>query len=122
VNIGVRCAVSTRSIIELVFFNETVTDNCDGYVQVILEQSFPELTEEERLCGWFQKVSATAHTHCISMHALFDIFGDRIISIDIGPACLPSLNPCNFFFGGYLKNKVYNGIAPKWKKTERKYL
>jgi hypothetical protein len=37
------------------FFNETV--NYERYVQVILGQFYPELTEEERLYGWFQQDS-----------------------------------------------------------------
>jgi hypothetical protein len=43
-----------------VFFNETI--NCERYVQVILGQFFSELTQEERLYGWFQQDSATALT------------------------------------------------------------
>jgi hypothetical protein len=43
------------------FFKETI--NCERYVQVILGQFFPELTEEERLYGWFQQDSATAQLH-----------------------------------------------------------
>jgi hypothetical protein len=31
------------------------------YIQGILGQFFPELTEEEGLYGWFQQDSATAH-------------------------------------------------------------
>jgi hypothetical protein len=60
VKVGVWCAVSARRIVGPGLFNETI--NYERYVQVILGQSFPELTEEERLCGWFQQDSATAHT------------------------------------------------------------
>jgi hypothetical protein len=60
VKVGVWCAVSARRIVEAVIFNETI--NCKRYVQVILEQLFSELMKEERLCGWFQQDSATAHT------------------------------------------------------------
>jgi hypothetical protein len=42
------------------------------------------------------------------MQALFSIFGDRNISSDICPACLPDLKLCDFLFWGYLKDKVYN--------------
>jgi hypothetical protein len=42
--VGVRCAVSVRMMVGPVFFNETVT--CEGYVEVILGQFFPELPEE----------------------------------------------------------------------------
>jgi hypothetical protein len=48
VKVGVWCAVSARRIVGPVIFNET--NNCEGYVQVILRQFLPELTAEERLC------------------------------------------------------------------------
>jgi hypothetical protein len=51
---------------------------------------------------------ATAHTASMSMQALSSVFGDRIISSGIWPACLPDLNPSDFFFWGRLKNKFYN--------------
>jgi hypothetical protein len=103
VKFGVWCVVSAR-IVGLVFFNETV--NCKRYVQVILGYFFPELTEEERLYGLFQKDSATPHTVCTSMQALFDAFGDRLISSGIWPARSPDYNPCVFFFWGCLKGKI----------------
>jgi hypothetical protein len=40
----------------------------------------------------------------MSAQALSDIFRHSSIC----PAHLPSLNPCDFFFWGYLKDKVYN--------------
>jgi hypothetical protein len=54
-----------RRIARSVFFNGTVT--CERYALVILEQFFPELTEEEGFYGWFQQDSATAHIACMSM-------------------------------------------------------
>jgi hypothetical protein len=44
----------------------------------------------------------------MSTQALSDVFGDRIISSDIWPARSLDLNPCDFFFWGYLKDKVYS--------------
>jgi hypothetical protein len=69
-------------------------------MQAILGQFFPEFTEEDRLYGWFQQDSATAHTARISMQALSDVFGDRIMGNGIWLARSPDLNPCNFFFWG----------------------
>jgi hypothetical protein len=69
------------------------------YVWVILRQFFPELTEEERFYGWFQQDLATAHTARISKQALSNVFGHRLISSGIWPACSPYLNPFDFFFG-----------------------
>jgi hypothetical protein len=79
-----------------VFYNETI--KCERHVQVILGQFFPELPEEERPYGWFQQDSATAHT--ISMQALYDVLGDRIISNGIWPASSHDLHPCDFFSSG----------------------
>jgi hypothetical protein len=51
-----------------VLFKETI--NFKRYVQVTLRQFFPELTEKERLYGWFQQDLATAHIACMSMQAV----------------------------------------------------
>jgi hypothetical protein len=53
-------------------------------VQVILGHFFPELTEEERLYGWFQQDSATAHTARMSTQALSDVFGDKLSAVIFG--------------------------------------
>jgi hypothetical protein len=42
------------------------------------------------------------------MQALSDVWGDRIIISGFWPAHSPDLNPCDFFFWGCLKNKLYN--------------
>jgi hypothetical protein len=65
-----------------VFFNKTI--NCERYVQVILRQFFSELTEEERLYGWFRQDSATAHTAHMFMQALSDVFGDKLSAVIFG--------------------------------------
>jgi hypothetical protein len=67
-----------RGIVRPVFFNEIIS--CKRYVQVILRKFFSELTEEDKLQGWFQQYCATAHTALMSMQALSDVIGDRIIS------------------------------------------
>jgi hypothetical protein len=88
-------------------FNKT--NNCRRYVQVILRQLFPELTEDKRLYGWFQQESATPTLHVLYLYRLFSsVFGDRIISSGIWPARSPDLNPCDIFFWGCLKDKLYN--------------
>jgi hypothetical protein len=75
------------------FFQETI--NCEKYVQAIFGKFFQQLTEEERLYGWFQQDSATAHTACM---ALSDVFEDRSISSNVWPVHSPDLNLCDFFF------------------------
>jgi hypothetical protein len=97
VKVGVWYALCARRIVGPVFFNEKV--NYERYVQVILRQFFSELTEEERLYGWFQQDSATAHSACMSMQALSNVSGYRIISNSIRPAHSPNLNPCVFSSG-----------------------
>jgi hypothetical protein len=44
----------------------------------------------------------------MSMQAMSSVFGDRIISSGIWPAHLPDVNPCDFFFWSYLKDRVYS--------------
>jgi hypothetical protein len=107
VKVGVWCAVSARRVLGSLFCNETV--NCKKYVWIILGQFFPELTEEEPY-GFFQQDLATAHTARtrIFMQALSYVFEDRIISSGIWPARSPDLNPCDFFFWGCLKDRVYS--------------
>jgi hypothetical protein len=99
VKVGVWCSVrvSARSIVGPVFFNEII--NWRRYVQVILGQFFPELTEEESLYGWFHQDSATAHTARMSMQAFSDVFRVIIISSGVWPARSHDLNPCGFSSG-----------------------
>jgi hypothetical protein len=66
---------------------------------VILGQFFPEITEEEILYGSFQQDSATAHTACMSMQALSDVFRDKIIS-SILPERSLDRNSCDIYFYG----------------------
>jgi hypothetical protein len=44
----------------------------------------------------------------MSIQVLCDVFRDRNISRGIWPEHSPHLNPCDFFFCGSLKDKVYN--------------
>jgi hypothetical protein len=81
------CCKCKKDYCTCVSHDETIT--CERYAEVILGQFFPEFTEEERLYGWFQQDSATAHTSCITMQTLSDIFGDD-------------------YQRWYLKDKVYN--------------
>jgi hypothetical protein len=104
--VGVWCAVSARRIVGPVFFKETI--NCGRYVQIILGQFFPELIEEEILYDLFQQDSTTAHNARMSLRTSYDVFGDKIMSSGIWPACSPDLKHCDCFFWGCLKDKIYN--------------
>jgi hypothetical protein len=96
VKVGVWCAVSARRIFGPMFFKETI--NCERYVQVILGQALPELTEDENTMAGFSKTQLLPALYVYLSRALSDVFGDRIISSGIWPARSPDLNPCDFFF------------------------
>jgi hypothetical protein len=85
------------------FFNETI--NCERYVWVILGQFFSELTEKGRLDSCFQQDSTTTYIARVSMQALSNVFGDRIISSGIWPVYSTDLNPCNFFLLGLFEGQ-----------------
>jgi hypothetical protein len=55
------------------------------------------------------------------VQALFDVFGYRIINSGIWPACSPDINPCDFFFWGCLKDKVYNSNPQREKLKENNH-
>jgi hypothetical protein len=100
VKVGVWCAVSERRIIGPVFCNETI--NYERYVQVILWQFFPELTEEERLCGWCQQDSATAHSmYCMSMQACPMSSGTELSAVAFGQHVHPIIILVILFLGLY---------------------
>ncbi|PNF37455.1 hypothetical protein B7P43_G15516, partial [Cryptotermes secundus] len=112
-----------RDQLQLTFFSDEVWFHLQGYiytqnnwywsyVQVILKQFFPALTED------FQQDSATAPTAHKSMQALSDDFRDRIIGSGIWPAHSPYLNPRDFFFWGCLKDKVHNSYSKMEKLKE----
>jgi hypothetical protein len=111
VKVGVWHAVSARRIVGPVLLNETI--NCKRYLQVTLGQFFPQLkevespqlTEVERLYGWFRQDSATAHTARMSMQALSIVFMDRSISSGIWPAHSSDLNPCDVFLLGLFEGQ-----------------
>jgi hypothetical protein len=101
VEVGVWCAVSARRIVGPMFLMKQLIakDMCRSF--------FPE---EEKLYDWFQQDSATAHAAHMSLQALSNVFGDRIISSFIWLARSPDINPCDFFFcWGCWKDKAYSG-------------
>jgi hypothetical protein len=66
----------------------------EKYLQVILRKFLQSKQKKQD--------SATAR---MSMQALSDVFGDRIISSGVWPACSPDLNPCDFFLLGLFEGK-----------------
>jgi hypothetical protein len=113
VKAGVWCDVYGR-IVGPVFFNETV--NCERFVHIILRLFLPELTEEGRLCCWLQQDSAMAHTAHISMQALSDVFGGRIISSVFGEHIHPILT-FMVFSSGVVRRTEFTTVTPEWKQN-----
>ncbi|KAJ4433388.1 hypothetical protein ANN_15647 [Periplaneta americana] len=103
--VGVWCAINAKRIIGPIFFHETL--NADRYQALILDQFFPQLTEEERRYGVFQQDRTTAHTSSSSLRAITDIFEGRVISEGLWPARSPDLTPCDFYLWSSLKDRVY---------------
>jgi hypothetical protein len=106
VKVGVWCAVSARRIVGLVFFNETI--NCERYGQAILWQFFTDLTEGERLYGWFQQDPATAHTAHVYVGFVQCLQGENYQQWYFASTFTPILILVIFFFWACLKDTVYN--------------
>ena len=64
-----------------------------------------QLTEEEKLCGWFQQDFATAHTADNSCE-ISTMFKDRIINNGLWPPRSPDLTPCDFYLWTTVKERV----------------
>ena len=103
--VGVWCALSRGRIIGPIFFENTITSK--RYIHNILEPFFNQLTEQEKQQGWFQKDGATAHTASVSMAAVGEVFGDRVIFRGLWPPRSPDLTPPDFYLWGKLKGSVY---------------
>ncbi|PSN43843.1 hypothetical protein C0J52_11885 [Blattella germanica] len=71
---GVLCAVTAKRIIGPIFFQDTI--NAQRYRALTLVP----LSDDEKLNGYFQQDSATAHTANESINKINDVFRERIIS------------------------------------------
>jgi hypothetical protein len=89
---------SARRIIGPIFYDDTVSGA--RYVINVLSQFFAELTEEERLYSVFQQDYAAAHTAHASLEALWEVFGDHIISCGLLPPCSSNLTSFVTFICG----------------------
>jgi hypothetical protein len=83
------------------------TRNSETYINLTWNRVFSELTEEERLYGYFQQDSANEHTAGNSMAAISDVFGDTVISEGVWSVSSPDITPYDFYFRGNLKDKLY---------------
>lgn len=111
--VTVWCALSSYGIIGPYFFeNEdgvATTVTSAGYVAMLetIVARNPQITDN----AWFQQDGSTSHTARISMAAVRQLFGDRVISRNGNipwPPRSPDLTACDFFLWGYLKSKVYH--------------
>jgi hypothetical protein len=66
-----------------------------------------EMEEMDVADAWFQQDGATTHTAWRSMQVLREMFLGKVRGDVRWPAHSPDLAPCDFFFWGYLKSKVY---------------
>jgi hypothetical protein len=81
-------------IISPVFFDDTINSE---YFEVILYSFIGHLNEDEISLGHFQQDGAAAHTACVSMKLLHDVFGDRIISEDVWPPWSPDFTSLDYY-------------------------
>lgn len=114
--VTVWCAMSSHGIIGPYFFeNENgfaTTVTSDRYVAMLQTfvvqqlQRFPQIIDT----AWFQQDGSTSHTARISMAAVHQLFGERVISRNGNipwPPRSPDLTACDFFLWGHLKSKVF---------------
>jgi hypothetical protein len=102
--LGVWVAISRRRIFGPLFLEETV--NSKRYCSAFCD--FIGLLEEEEIAySWFQPYGATAHTPNNNMKLLNEIFGERVISINLWPPRSPDLTPPDFSLWGAAKFAVY---------------
>jgi hypothetical protein len=94
----VWCAVTARQIIGPIFFQDTV--NSERYHTEILAPFFEQLSDIERQYAYFQQDSATPHIASNSLHAIREVFDDRIISEGLWPPRSPDVTVCDYFFVG----------------------
>jgi hypothetical protein len=88
VKVGVSHAVRARRIAGLLFFNGTM--NCERYVQVILVQSFPELTVEDPMAG-FNKTQLRPTLHVCLCKLCLIPSGTEISALVFGRHIHPTL-------------------------------
>lgn len=114
--VTVWCAMSSYGVIGPYFFEDEnglpITVTSVRYVAMLETfvvkqlQRFPQIIDT----AWFQQDGSTSHTARISMAAVRQLFGERVISRngDIQwPPRSPDLTACDFFLWGHLKNKVF---------------
>lgn len=112
--VSMQCAMSSYGVIGPYFFEDngrgiTVTSNryiamLETFVAQQLER-FPHIDT-----AWFQPDGSTSHTARLSMAAIRQLFGERVISENGNiqwPPRFPDLSACDFFLWGRHKSQVF---------------
>ena len=89
------------------FFDSTV--NASNYLNMLQQFFFPE-NKKQKLYGsyYFQQDRAPAHS-AKTFQTWWEVqFGPKFVKKDIWPPRSSDLNPCDFFFWGYFKDRVYS--------------
>lgn len=91
--------------------------NGSSYKKLLTERFFPAISAQNTIDDyWFMQDGATPHRTKDVFEAIFDCFDTRVIGPNYPkfahgglewPPYSPDLNPLDFFFWGYLKDKVY---------------
>lgn len=119
--VTVWCAVAATGIVGPIFIHENV--DADVYEGLLNDYFMPQAAELGWLDGkhWFQQDGAPAHCTFENLSILRDVFESRVISrkypdnFDEGffwPGYSPDFSVLDFFFWGYIKDKVYKN-APR---------
>jgi hypothetical protein len=102
--LGVWVAISRRRIVGPLLFEEIA--NSKRYCSML--HDFIGLLEEDEITySWFRQYGATGHTANNSMKLLNEIFGERVISINLWPHHSSDLTPPDFYVWGTAKSAVY---------------
>ncbi len=66
--------------------------------------------------GW--RPRRTQQERYLSFYA-HELFGERVISKGLWSPTSPDLSPCDFFFGGHFKNRIFQNEIPTIEKLKR---
>lgn len=108
---NVFCGILNNKVIGPFFFRQNLTG--ERYLH-FLQHELSEVLDEMPLCVrnklWFQLDGAPVHNTIVVRNCLNQMFRGKVIGPGFNchwPPRSPDLTPLDFFFWGYLKNKVY---------------
>lgn len=108
----VAVAFSSKFLLPPYFFPYGQPIRKEQYVEMVRDHIIPNLKAKRKFRKtYFMQDGATPHTARYTIDFLKDNFGDRVISRTFDlfwPPRSPDLTPCDFWFWGDIKNKVYS--------------